>query len=225
MSMCTCEEHSCKKASLPRINFCASRKKVWSYLVKKGNLLITNSWNSCQQRHRQTFWNSQHYIPGIRMKQRSRIEVDKWEYNRKATKSVSPNCLIFVRFSNKVESYMSRRNLRRSTDVYAITEIRHEERRTGEIADRKFRDLLGIWAGSKNDAISVMRLFTGGKLRQIVAINDRKERSKEALFLFFFSSSPTAPPSLSLSNRPFTSIKLEPQNLGMAVCSSLPTSK
>jgi len=29
-----------------------------------------------------------------------------------------------------------------------------------KIADRKFHDLLRIWAGSKNDAIFVMRLFT-----------------------------------------------------------------
>ena len=104
----------------------------------------------------------------------------------------------------------------------AITEIRYEERYCDGIEDRKFHDLFRIRTGSKNDAISVMRLFTGGKLRQIVTINGRKERVKVVFSFFFFLFSL----SLSLSNRPFTSIKLEPQNLGMAdaVCSSLSTS-
>lgn len=126
--------------------------------------------------------------------------------------------------SNKADvSYISRNHLTNTIDKclrdYGNPAWRKTEWRN--CGSQISRFALGFKkTGSKNDAISVMRLFAGGKLRQIVAINGRKERSKkEALFL-------SSPPTLSLLNRPFTSIKLEPQNLGIAnaVCSSLPTS-
>lgn len=58
-----------------------------------------------------------------------------------------------------------------------------------------FAICLGFKRDQRTTRFSVMRLFTGGKLRQIVAINGRKERSKEALSF----SLPLLPSSLLLS--------------------------